>query len=241
MLLPVLAKAKTRAEAIGCLNNLKQMQLGWIMYADDHDEIMVPNGALSAPLNYSWVSGDYMGWDFEIANTNYNILKVGLLSAYLRNGVSAYRCPGDKVPSKNGIRVRSFSMNSQMGHQRSGPPDYYNPPNFNTGFKIFKKRTELAGQFSPSIAWIFLDEHPGSLNDGFFQVGMISASFPDLMASRHNNACGFSFADGHAEIHKWRDPRTIKPEARGVTWQNVGSAPSSPDWMWMTNHSTIKQ
>ena len=240
MLLPVLAKAKTRAEAIGCLNNLKQMQLAWIMYADDHEDIMVPNGAAGAPLTYSWVNGAYMGWGFEPANTNYSILKVGLLSAYLRNGVSAYKCPGDKIPSRNGPRVRSYSMNSQMGHHRSGPPDYYDPPNFNVGYRVFKKRTELTTQFSPSQAWIFLDEHPGSLNDGYFQVGMITTTFPDLMASRHNRACGFSMADGHAEIHKWLDPRTIKPEAMGVMWQNVPSTANSPDWMWMTNHSTIK-
>lgn len=240
MLLPALSRARTKAEGAGCLNNLKQMQLAWLMYADDFADAMVPNGAAGAPTNFSWVSGAYLGWNMEPANTNYGILKIGLLSPYLNNGVGAYKCPGDKIPSANGPRVRSYSMNSQMGHARGPAPSYYTPPNYNPGFRVFKLKTELGGVFPPVKAFIFLDEHPGSINDGYFQVDMAAFNFPDLPASFHGNSCGFSFADGHGEIRKWRNPNTIKPAAKGVVYQNVAAGVGSVDWRYLTERATVR-
>ena len=240
MLLPALSRAKTKAEGVSCLNNLKQMQLSWQMYAEDFRDYMVPNGAVGAPLNYSWVSGAYLDWNVSTANTNYDILTKGLLAPYLKNAVTAYKCAGDKVPSLNGPRVRSYSMNGQMGHSQGGPPLYYSPPNYNAGYRVFKKTVELGGELPPVKAFIFLDEHPGSINDGYFQVDMTTDRFPDLPASFHNAACGFSFADGHAEIRKWRNGNTIKPASRGVSTQNTAAGPNNMDLIWLREKTTIK-
>ena len=135
MLLPALAKAKIKAEGIKCVSNQKQMSLGWIMYKDDHDDTMVPNGPTGAPVGYYWVSGSYMDWNVANVNTNYQFLKTGLLSPYINAGVAVYKCPGDKVPANNGDRVRSLSMNGQMGAVSTSA---YTFPNYNPGYQQFK-------------------------------------------------------------------------------------------------------
>lgn len=238
LLLPALAKAKEKANGIKCLSNGKQMQLAWILYAEDFNDTMVPNGAVGAPLNLRWVSGDYMGWLAENANTNIAGLKSGLLAPYLNNQIAVYKCPSDKVPSLNGQRVRSMSMNGQMGALRGGAPLYYSPPNFNPTYRQYIKTTQLLTPLVPSKAWIFLDEHPGSINDAYFQVSMTTDVFPDLPASYHNNGCGFSFADGHSEIKRWKNPNTIKPVQAGVRWQSVAAGPNNQDLIWLRERTT---
>jgi prepilin-type N-terminal cleavage/methylation domain-containing protein len=239
MLLPALTKAKARAEGIRCVSNLKQMQLAWIMYKDEFNELMVPNGAVGAPANFAWVNPAYMDWANGNANTNVALLKTGLLSQFLNNGVGVYKCAGDKVAADNGDRVRSISMNGQMGAASSGAPSFYTTPNYNPTFRAFKKATELSGTFPPVAAFIFLDEHPGSINDGYFQTDMVNAKFPDLPASNHGTSGGFSFADGHSELHKWRD-FAIKPVVKGQSVQNVGASVNSDDWLWLKAHTTIQ-
>src|SRR6187549_1522344 len=117
MLLPALSRAKLKAEGISCLTNIKQMQLAWTLYKDDFNDIMVPNAPSGAPANASWIIAAFgdMGWGTEAANINLDYLDKGLLSPYMGRSLKSYRCPGDKVPSANGIRVRSYSMNGQMG------------------------------------------------------------------------------------------------------------------------------
>jgi prepilin-type N-terminal cleavage/methylation domain-containing protein/prepilin-type processing-associated H-X9-DG protein len=239
MLLPALSKAKAKAETVRCISNLKQMQTAWIMYGDEANGFMVPNAPLSAPRDFSWVNPDYMGWGAQSANTNYALLRAGLLSKYLSGGVDVYKCPGDKLPSANGERVRSISMNGQMGAIPSGPPLNYTPPNYNPGYRQYRKVTDLGGGLPPVKAFIFLDEHPGSINDGYFQTSMATARFPDVPASNHAEAGGFSFADGHAEIHKWRDS-AIVPVEPGITRQNVSAAANSEDLRWLREHTTTR-
>ncbi len=103
-----------------------------------------------------------------------------------------------------------------------------------------EKKSQLAGAFPPVQAFVFVDEHAGSINDGYFQVGLSTYSYPDVPGSRHANACDFSFADGHAEVHKWRTPQTIIPEVQGKLVENVYAGPNNRDWLWLTNHSSIK-
>jgi prepilin-type N-terminal cleavage/methylation domain-containing protein len=238
MLLPALTKAKQRAEGIRCVSNLKQMQLAWIMYKDEYNETMVPNGAASAPANFSWVNPSYMDWTTGTANTNTALLKTGLLSSFLNNGVGVYKCPGDKTPAANGERVRSISMNGQMGAASSGPPAFYTPPNYNPGYRQFKKATELGNLFPPVQAFIFLDEHPDSINDGYFQPDMINNKFPDLPASYHGTSGGFSYADGHCDLHKWM-AEAVKPVTKQIQ-QNISASVNSVDLLWLREHSTSK-
>ena len=239
MLLPALAKAKIKAEAIRCVSNEKQMILGWVLYKDDHDETMVPNGALSAPAGFAWVNPNYMGWVNEPANIDFDILKKGLLSPYINSGVSVYKCPGDKVSSQNGDRVRSISMNGQMGAASTGAPTYYTTPNYNAGYQQFKKATQLNNAFPPLTAFVFLDEHPGSINDGYFQPDMLNAKFPDVPGSHHGGSGCFSFADGHAELHPWKDAARI-PVVKGIGQQNITVSATSKDLIWLREHATIR-
>ena len=237
LLLPALGNAKCKARQIQCLANLKQMQLAWIVYSDDFDGIMVPNAPAGAPPNAVWVSSTYMNWANSSANTNTLALENTLLGPYCNKVVSIYKCPGDREAAANGPRVRSFSMNSQMGHiggLSPGPPPFpYTPPNYSTGWRVFKKVTDL-NELSASDAWVFIEEHPDSINDGYFQVNMNTSIFPDVPGANHCGSGSISFADGHAEVRRWATKRPVNK----ATLQNI--PPSGTDWNWLTERTTIR-
>jgi len=231
MLLPALAKSKSKATGIVCLNNGKQMGLGWIMHADDNDGVLVGNldggGNPVASSNLTWVLGwlDFAGGtSFPAANggasdTNTMLLTVySPLANYLGHSAGVFKCPADKSLSrgnKGAPRVRSISMNGYLG-ERAAP---YSP-----GYRQFKKITELTAP-TPSKTWVFLDEREDSINDGWFAVNMAgydplapaSYTIVDYPASYHNRAGGFSFADGHSEIRKWLDGLS-SPNNVDVAW-----------------------
>ena len=94
--------------------------------------------------------------------------------------------------------------------------------------------------FSPMGAFIFAEEHPGSINDAYLQISMTDFIFPDMVASRHSKACTFGFADGHVEVHKWSNPNTYKPEIQGVQVAGVFAGVNSVDWLWVSNHASFK-
>jgi prepilin-type N-terminal cleavage/methylation domain-containing protein/prepilin-type processing-associated H-X9-DG protein len=239
LLLPALTKAKAKAEGIKCLSNNKQMQLAWIMYADDFNGVMVPNAGAGAMANFSWVNPAYMGWLNENPNTNVALLKNGLLAPYLSGQTACYKCPADKLQALNGSRVRSMAMNGQMGAANSGPPLYNSPPNFNPTYRQYIKVSNLTAPLIPSKAWIFIDEHPNSINDGYFQVGMTSDLFPDVPASYHNKGAGFSFADGHSEIKRWKNSNTIlTPQAGIPPVHNLAAGPNNQDLIWLRERTT---
>ena len=168
-------------------------------------------------------------------NLNLNALRNGLLSPYINAGIAIYKCPSDKIASANGDRVRTVSMNSEMGVGSgvTATPDYNQG-----GFRRFNKVSDLGNSFPPFKAFVFLDEHPGSINDGYFQVNMNSNVFPDVPGSLHSFGGSFSYADGHAEIHKWRDDARI-PVVKNISLQNV-PAPNGQDLTWLREHTTIK-
>jgi prepilin-type N-terminal cleavage/methylation domain-containing protein/prepilin-type processing-associated H-X9-DG protein len=250
MLLPALSKAKAKAEGIRCLSNMKQIQLAWILYNGDHEDRMVPNAPLGINTalyaTFPWVNPSSLGWLNEPANIDYQALKVGLLASYLNNGVGVYKCPGDKMLSQNGDRVRSISMNGQMGVAFSGPPFNYTPPaaTDNPGWHAFKKATELNYSFPPVQAFIFLDESICTINDAYFQVNLNTTKFNDCPASYHNGSGSFSFADGHAEIHKWLGAETKQPVTPGFRTPSTGFNLTSPggiqDWTWMRDRASYK-
>ncbi|MDB6124127.1 MAG: hypothetical protein JWQ71_3120, partial [Pedosphaera sp.] len=120
LLLPALGKAKQKAERIGCVNNQKQLTLAWVMYADDNETRLAPNASSTAPAGTaSWVAGK-LAWDLPPTPSNpdnYNTdnLTQSLLGPYCNRSIGIYKCPGDKVNGAKGARVRSISMNGQMG------------------------------------------------------------------------------------------------------------------------------
>ncbi len=225
MLLPALGKAKTKAEGIACINNLKQMQVAWYMYPEDNDGRMVLNSPGSQVTSIRWVNG-WLNWQSGIpdgANTNQVLLTQGLLGPYTARSLGIYRCPADKTPSDIGPRVRSISMNTYLA--RMVDETTYQP-------WALQKYTEIR---KPSMLWVFVDEHPDGINDGVFSTlsGKANA-FNDLPASYHNGAGGFSFSDGHAEIKKWLDPGTKRPVLR----QPVSSGTVAPhDFPWVNERA----
>jgi len=246
LLLPALAKAKVRAQLTHCISNLKQVQLAWALYADDNEDAMVPNAPAGAPPNLVWVSASYMDWANGVANTNMAFLENALLAPYCEKVVAIYKCAGDRVASDNGQRVRSFSMNSQMGHiggLKPGPfPTYYTPPNYNGSpytsapeWKVFKRTSDLT-DLAPSDAFIFAEENPGSINDGFLQVRLFGLTFPDVPGSNHDGVGTVSFADGHVEGHRWEAKYPVK---KPIRYQNV--ACTAGDLQWMREHASRPQ
>lgn len=217
MLLPALAKARTKAEGIGCVNNLKQLQSAWHMYADDNNGFLVLNSPGSATNEIRWVNGwlDWGNGQPAGANTNRQLLTEGLLGPYTAKTLGVYKCPADKFPCDDGPRVRSISMNTYMSRPGWAP--------------AYLKYAQL---LKPAMLWVFVDEHPDSINDGLFStLSGGNTKWNDLPASYHNGACGFSFADGHSEIKKWRDDTTKRPVWKVPVTSGI-VAPNDVPWVW---------
>jgi len=200
MLLPALSKAKAKATMIKCVSNLKQMQLAWQLYADDNNDNVV--------RNFLGNTNAWIGGDVNIAPGWTNVLDImnGRLWKY-NTSREIYRCPSDtafKVGLKSFPRVRSFSMSGRMGGDVACC-DFVNP-----GVPFFLKTSAIVKP-SPSEAFVFVDEHKESIDDGFFAV---QAKVPNngywqnTPASRHGNGGTLSFADGHAEFWRWRESTT---------------------------------
>jgi prepilin-type N-terminal cleavage/methylation domain-containing protein/prepilin-type processing-associated H-X9-DG protein len=242
LLLPALGKAKVKAQAIQCLNNLRQLQIGWGMYAEDNSEICVRNGTGSDEPG--WVAG----WlDFTSSPDNTNTLKLldsrwAKLGPYVQSA-GVFKCPADmsrvKIVGQNHARVRSLAMSTAIACD-GGLSWLPSPP-----YRLYRKLGDFAVP-GPARIFIFVDEHPDSINNGAFGVMMSDAARPrearifDYPASYHNGACGLSFADGHAETHKWIDPRT-KPVPKYRNELPLGvTSPNNPDAIWLSEHASAK-
>jgi prepilin-type processing-associated H-X9-DG protein len=248
MLLPALSKAKSKGQGISCINNLRQLQLAHLMYPDDND------GRLTAPGNsrdepYQWVGG-WLGWPgpYPSDNTNKLLLsdpRYSKFSIYLQS-TEVYMCAADisqiTLGGKRSRRVRSMGMSQAMG----GPGEWLPPGSgmvtAQRSYKTFYKTADLAA-VGPSRLYVLLDEHPDSINAGGFANMMVevpaAARIIDYPASYHNGAAGISFADGHAEIRKWLDPRTVKPVKFYDMPLNVESR-NNRDMIWLAERTTVR-
>lgn len=244
LLLPALTKAKLKTERAACINNQKQLTLAWIMYADDANGTLAPNASTTAAGQPSWVSGK-LSWDAPPVPSNpdnYNTANLtdSLLGPYCNRAIGIYKCPGDKVQASKGVRVRSISMNGQMGGiVGPGQQDVINQYGGNNNYALFLKQSQITKP-GPSMAWVFIDEHGDSLNDGFFRVNMNSTTtWADLPASYHGESGALSFADGHAEIKKWTDS-SIRDRPVTKVQYTSGSATASPntDLLWLQARTT---
>ena len=220
MLLPALAKAKAKAQATMCMNNTRQLMMAWHLYSGDNDDRLVNNFGvaetqteITAKTFQNWVN-NVMDWTANQMNTNTLYLKNGILGQYSGGVVGIYKCPADHYLSKPqraagwSARVRSLSMNAHMGAFNRNLSDTWakGQNTFNTTYRQMLKHSDI---IEPAKTFVTLDEHPDSINDGYFLLTVPSTgTWGDLPASYHNGACGFSFADGHSEVHKWIFPST---------------------------------
>lgn len=240
MLLPALGRAKAKAQGIQCLGNLRQMGLAWMMYADDHERIP-PNNVNSSDPRRTWVRG-WMDYSSPVPdNTNTVFLMTSHLWPYL-NSLAVWRCPADKSMSRHSgrllPRVRSVSMNNWLNADGAWDGQ--------SQFKVIRRVSDMMNP-SPTGTFVLLDEREDRINNGFFVVDMAGSSHPrqparlrmvDFPASYHNGAGGLSFADGHAEIRKWLDPRTIPPIRSGRNLGLVTASPNNADVIWLQARAT---
>lgn len=251
MLLPALAAAKAKALAAQDINNFKQVQLGWEMYGTDSQDYMLPNTPIDPanpiPLNESWcptqqTPGGLMDWNFAIGNTNTVVFKSTILAPYMGNQLGVYRCPADVWPSKNGFRLRDYSMQGQVGGLYSKARTLL----LNPHGVVYTKVSELSNGHGPSDTIVFLDEHPNSfLNnafDGYLEVDSSGGTFADVPGSNHKWSCGMSFADGHAEMHKWTTTILHIPvNPGGAILTGIPAGIGNGDWLWFTTHCSATQ
>lgn len=253
LLLPALSKAKTKAQGIQCMNNHRQLVLAWKMYVDDNREVLPyvkhgPEAWMDGWLDYTTARDN---WDMDFNLTNSPLWR------YCGKSAKIFKCPGDTsvINNRGQIlpRVRSMSMLNWVGGRGEGKPMNWSGTTFGTTSgecMIFRKFTQMR-EPGPAKQIVFLDEREDSINDGMFVIAMegapsgTKAAVPaaygivDYPAAYHNNAGGFSFADGHSEIKKWVDPRTRPPLQKGVNIDfNFKPTPNNKDVEWMQERAT---
>jgi prepilin-type N-terminal cleavage/methylation domain-containing protein/prepilin-type processing-associated H-X9-DG protein len=223
MLLPALSRAKQRAQGITCLSNTKQFALAWTIYANDNNDGLVNNydaqdlqTEISNQTYRNWVN-DNMGWSTDQQITNLNLLRVGLLASTLGSSTAIYKCPADNYLSaaQRGAgflqRARSFSMNCYMGPDSPAGLWQHGQNDFHPAYRQWVKSTQID---QASQRFVTIEEHADSINDGWLDnlpsVGAVSF-WGDCPASYHNGSSSLSFADGHAESHRWRSSATTFP------------------------------
>jgi prepilin-type N-terminal cleavage/methylation domain-containing protein/prepilin-type processing-associated H-X9-DG protein len=258
LLLPALSKARARAEGISCLNNTRQLGLACQLYTDDHENFLPYNLGMDGSSfrnNVNWVN-NVMTWDLSPDNTNTATITGASLGPYGGGNTAIYHCPADRALSsiQRGAgwdrRIRSYSMNAMVGDAGMFSTNGVNSNN--PDYKQFFKITQIP---QPTEIFVFLDEHPDSINDGYFldQDAEVvhggygdSGSFEwhDLPASYHNNSAAFSFADGHSSLHHWLQSATICPPAPGAAnlpiYVLAPPADRRADFDWILQHMSIE-
>jgi prepilin-type N-terminal cleavage/methylation domain-containing protein len=235
MLLPALSRAKSRAQATACMNNTKQMTLGWIMYAADNNDktaSLHDDGNDTGSVDESatnWCSGNMA---FYPSCTNTAFLMTGQLYPYI-NSVAVYRCPADNSyaslvdarPSAAGQpRARSFSMSQTFGKGT-----------YLGGYRTYNRISNI---MKVTDTWVFIDENEKTINDPAFAVVMATGSpvtVQDVPSGRHGGSTGMSFSDGHSIVHKWISSATYTAA--------VHTSSSDPgviaDMLWLSSVTTV--
>jgi prepilin-type N-terminal cleavage/methylation domain-containing protein/prepilin-type processing-associated H-X9-DG protein len=261
LLLPALSRSKGRAQSISCMNNSRQLTFAWTLYTSDNNDHLVYNlgGVVKGNTQTSFAPAGQPNWVDNImdwyvtsgsADTNLAFVNTSLLAPYSGYSIPIYKCPADRALSAAQVqagwsaRLRSVSMNAMIGdpgNLLTAGANINNP-----SYRQFLKDSEIP---SPSSIFVFLDEHPDSINDGYFidlwpnkTGGYDDAQWEwtDLPASYHNGGGSFSFADGHTEIHHWVSDGTVRPPVQygadlpfGVDYKNIA------DLYWVLEHESV--
>jgi len=273
MLLPALGKAKSKAQGIMCMNNSNQLMKGWHMFSTDNGDLIL--GAIhggyanvnlpstgnlvenlkdpvKGQLIYPWAQG-WQDWGLSTQNTN--LMEIidpaySALAPYTGRALGIFKCPADKYLSaaqkKAGWtqRLRSMSGNIAVGNGNGDVGD--GPWDSASNYKKVRKYSDF-GIPGPAEVWVYLDEHPDSMNDpGFFSptgfpnpATKSGLNWVDVAANYHNGACGVALADGHSEVHKWvGNAKSSKVTYGGMTMGTGASgAQNYADLYYLWSHT----
>jgi prepilin-type N-terminal cleavage/methylation domain-containing protein/prepilin-type processing-associated H-X9-DG protein len=249
LLMTTVVKAKGKAYAIACVGNVRQLTLAALLYATDQDDRFPYNLGSSATkrgtapkADYNWVN-NILNWEVSNPdNTNVTFVTRGKFAPYVGRSVQIYRCPVDRALSDEQkqagwtARVRTYSMNAMVGD--AGENSRWGTNIFNPEFKQFKRTSDIS---KPTRIFVFLDEHPDSINDGYFLNRVEELEWLDLPASYHNGAATFGFADGHVETHRWIYQATRPPPKPGAAGLPLPvDADKRADYDWVVYRTTVE-
>ncbi len=241
LLMSALAAGKSKARSVSCLNNERQMILAWFLYANDFNDALPYNlgadeikGEAAREQYLNWTSS-VMSWELDPGNTNTILLTRGGLGPYTAGTSPIYRCPSDSVvsdvQSRAGwrSRTRSISMNAMVGDAGE-----YSRGGINVNNPDYRQFFKLGQILRPSDVFVFVEEHPDSINDGYFLNKPDTEEWTDLPASYHNGGANFVFADGHMEAHRWKFSSTrppSKPDAALLPFRPPPTEQADFDWV----------
>jgi prepilin-type N-terminal cleavage/methylation domain-containing protein/prepilin-type processing-associated H-X9-DG protein len=254
MLLPVLSKAKTKGQGIQCLNNTRQLTIAWRLYTEDNNDILLACQNGVPPNRVNWITGSL---NYQAGNrSNWDIdqdITRGPMWPYSGKSAAIFKCPADQasviVQGVRRPRVRSHAMSQVFGFGE------WLDKTYNRNQTAWRTYDRLSTIVNPVKTFVFVDEHPDSINDAAFANAVTGTGvYPpdsaggeqiiDVPAAFHNGACGFSFADGHSEIHKWIGS-AIKPAVRYTDSPplalNYPAGDSARDVRWMAEHTTVRR
>ncbi len=240
LLLTALAASKARARGLFCLNNNKQLVTAWLMYADDHVQRLAYNLAGPAARdNRNWAAGE-LDWELTPDNTNLADLTEAALGSYVSQSSTIYRCPSDSVlgPVQHAAgwssRVRSYSMNASVGDAGE-----LSQSGVNTNNPDYVQFFRLTSMPAPARIFVFLDEHPDSISDGYFVNRAYYPEWVRLPAAWHNGGDNFSFADGHMESYLWKCASTMPPPLPDAAGLPIHVSDDRRDFDWIVAHMSV--
>jgi len=247
LLLPTLAQAKGRGQQIYCLNNFRQLAIATLLYAPDHNERLPYNlGAteigqiLRDGKHYNWANS-VLDWSDRRANTNIFLNTAASLGPYVAKRPEIYRCPNDHTVSSNQRRLgwdhrsRSYSMNAMVGD-----PGAFLQGGANVNNPYQHQFLSLAEFSAPSTIFVFVEEHPDSINDGYFINKAYAGEWTDLPASYHSGGANLSYADGHEETHRWLRSTTKQPhKPDGADLPMLLEKDDRADYNWLMSRMSV--
>jgi prepilin-type N-terminal cleavage/methylation domain-containing protein len=261
ILLPVLQSAQERARVAQCLNNKKQLAMGWVMYSSDNNDWIMPNADESVSTSNAWVTGKLSWAANNTDNTNAYLLQISILGNYYASKVvGLYKCPDDTLKCNEGgalmDRVRSVSMNGfleggihEADKMKAGVPQdegwftEQHGGGYPSGqFYSYDKLTQIGRHGpGPSDMIVFTDENADTIDDGMFlqYVGTSAGKWENLAGSYHTRNDLISFADGHADLHRWTSGNICwRPQGSSeIGGISIGTAGIS-DLVWLYAHTT---